>query len=250
MAIIPIALQLYSIRDDCAEDLPGTLKAVAEMGYEGVEFAGYHGYSAPELRQMLEDLGLTVAGAHVGLDNLLGEDLEATIAFNQALGNQFLIVPGVEEERRNSRAAALETAQLFNEISAKLRSHDMWVGYHNHYAEFEPLEGETFFDIFFSNTDADVVMQLDVGHALHGGADPTDVVKRYPGRARTVHLKEWDPANEGALIGEGNVPWEDLFRACETVGGTQWYIVEHEVYPYPPMECVKRCLATLQQMGK
>ncbi|MGC9361188.1 MAG: sugar phosphate isomerase/epimerase family protein, partial [Anaerolineae bacterium] len=110
MARIPIALQLYSVREACAEDLPGTLKAVADMGYDGVDFAGYYGYSAQELRSMLDDLGLEIAGTHIRIDALLGQQLEATVAFEQQLGNKFLIVPGLPEEYRSSHDAWRRTA--------------------------------------------------------------------------------------------------------------------------------------------
>ncbi|GAB4522300.1 MAG: sugar phosphate isomerase/epimerase [Anaerolineae bacterium] len=250
MTRIPIALQLYSVREDCARDLAGTLEAVARMGYEGVEFAGYHGYSASQLRKLLDDLGLRVAGAHVGLDTLLGDELSRTIEFHQVLGNRFLIVPGLPEERRRSRAAWLETAALFNEIAEKVAEHGMAVGYHNHHIEFSPLEGELPWDTFFGNTRRDVVMQLDIGNAMHGGADPLVFLRRYPGRARSVHLKEYSATNEKALIGEGDAPWAEVFALCESVGGTEWYIVEQESYAYPPLECVDRCLRALRAMGK
>jgi sugar phosphate isomerase/epimerase len=93
-------------------------------------------------------------------------------------------------------------------------------------------------------------MQLDTGNALHGGADPVPFVEKYPGRATTVHLKEMSKTNDKALIGEGDVRWDDIFRVCETIGGTEWYIVEQESYAYPPMECVERCLKILKEMGK
>src|SRR4051794_6490538 len=98
MARIPIALQLYSVRDECAKDLPGVLKEVARMGYEGVEFAGYYGFDAPTLRKMLDDLGLKCAGTHIMLPTLQGDALAETIAFNKTLGNKFLIVPWMPEE--------------------------------------------------------------------------------------------------------------------------------------------------------
>jgi len=104
MTSIPIALQLYSIRHDCEKDLPGTLEAVAKMGYDGVEFAGYYGRSAKELRQMLDDLGLRVAGTHIRLPTLQGDALAETVAFNRDLGNRFLIVSSLAEERRSSFA--------------------------------------------------------------------------------------------------------------------------------------------------
>lgn len=250
MARIPIALQLYSVREDCARDLPGTLAAVAKMGYEGVEFAGYHGRSAQELRQMLDDLGLKVAGTHIGLETLLGDELERTVEFNQVLGNKFLIVPGLAEQYRSSRAAWLNTARIFNEIAEKLKPLGMKTGYHNHFIEFSPLEGELPWDTFFGNTLPEVVMQFDTGNAMHGGANPIPFLERYPGRATTVHLKEFSATNELALIGEGDIPWSEVFRLCETTGGTEWYIVEQESYAYPPLECVDRCLQALRGMGK
>jgi sugar phosphate isomerase/epimerase len=250
MARIPIALQLYSIRKDCERDLPGTLEAVAKMGYDGVEFAGYYGRSAAELRSMLDDLGLAVAGTHIALDTLLGDRLAETVEFNRTLGNRFLIVPGLPPERRDSHQAWLETAQVFNTIGDKLVKEGMMTGYHNHHIEFTPMDGELPWDTLFANTSQQVVMQLDLGNALHGGADPLPFLKRYPGRAVTVHLKEYSAENDKALIGEGDVAWSEVFDLCETIGGTEWYIVEQESYAYPPLECVDRCLQALRQMGK
>ncbi len=250
MSKIPIALQLYSVREDCTKDLPGTLKAVAKMGYEGVEFAGYYGRDAKELRTLCDNLGLKVAGTHIGLDTLLGDELERTVEFNHILGNRFLIVPGLAEERRNSRAAWLDTAKLFNEIAEKVKPEGMRVGYHNHSIEFAPMDDELPWDTFFGNTHPEVVMQLDTGNALHGGADPVPFLERYPGRAALVHLKEYSSANPKALIGEGEVRWDDVFALCESTGGTEWYIVEQESYAFPPIECVDRCLQNLRKMGK
>lgn len=250
MERIPIALQLYSIRMECERDLPSALEAVSNMGYDGVEFAGYFGYSAEELSEMLSEYGLAVAGTHIPLDTLLGDKLEETVAFNGVLGNRFLIVPGLPPERRDSHSAWLETAELFNGIAARLEEHGMVTGYHNHSVEFQPLGGELPWDTFFGNTRADVVMQIDIGNALHGGGDPISCIERYPGRATTVHLKEYSSSNPKALIGEGDVAWDRVFELCESVGGTEWYIVEQESYAYPPMECVERCIEALRAMGK
>jgi sugar phosphate isomerase/epimerase len=251
MSKIPVALQLYSVREDCARDLPGTLKAVANMGYDGVEFAGYHGRSAEELRKLVDDLGLQVAGTHIGIDTLLGDELEKTVEFNRALGNRFLVVPALPEERRNSKAAWLETAGLMNEIAGKVEVEGMLVGYHNHAIEFQPVNGDLPWDVFFGATVPDVVMQLDTGNAMHGGVSSDgilEILKRYPGRAVTVHLKEFSSTDEKALIGEGDTRWKDFFSLCETVGGTEWYIVEQESYAYSPLECVKLCVDNLREM--
>jgi sugar phosphate isomerase/epimerase len=251
MAKIPVALQLYSVREDCARDLPGTLEAVAEMGYDGVEFAGYHGRGAEELREMLDGLGLEAAGTHVGIDTLLGKELERSIEFNRVLRNQFLIVPSLPSEMRASKASWLKAAMLLNGVAKRLRREGMRVGYHNHMVEFERIGGEWPWDTVFGATNPDVVMQVDTGNAMRGGVSPDDVldlIRRYPGRAATVHLKEFSPANEKALIGEGEVKWREFFALCKSIGGTKWYIVEQEGYPFSPLESVKRCRENLREL--
>jgi len=250
MAGIPVGLQLYSIRDDCARDLPGTLAAVAKMGYAGVEFAGYHGRSAQELRKMLDDLGLKCCGTHIGLDTLLGDNLPKTIDYNLALGNKYLVVPWIPDEYRGSRAAWLSTAKVFNEIAERIRPYGLLVGYHNHNIEFTPLEGEEPFDTFFGATHSDIIMQLDIGNAMHGGADPRVYLKRHPGRAITIHLKEYSAKTPDVIIGDGDVPWKDIFELVEGQRGTDWYIVEQEGYPVPPLEAVARSREALKKMGK
>ena len=172
--------------------------------------------------------------------------------FNQTLGNRFLNAsPGFcPPSRTNSRAAWLGLAQAFNEASERLAPHGMQVGYHNHHTEFLPMEGELPWDIFFGNTGTDVIMQFDTGNALMAGAHAAPFLRRYPGRAITVHLKEYSKTNDGALIGEGDVDWPEIFHLCETVGGTEWYIVEQESYAHPPLACVDLCLQRLKEMGK
>lgn len=248
MAKIPVALQLFSVRKECEQDLPKVLQAVAKMGYEGVEFAGYYNRSAQELRKMLDDLGLKVAGSHIGLDKLMGDELKRTVEFNKILGNPYLIVPWIPDERRNSKAAWLQTAQLFNELADKLAAEGMFVGYHNHHIEFTPMEGQTPWDIFFGATKPSVIMQLDTGNAMHGGADPVPYLERYPGRAVTIHIKEFCKANPAALVGEGDVRWKDVIRLCSGPAGTKWYIIEHEVPNVPSLECVEKCLVNFRRM--
>jgi len=245
MGKIPVALQLYSVRNECANDLPGTLEKVAKFGYDGVEFAGFYGYSAVDLRKILDDNGLKAAGAHVGLETLTGDELAKSIEYHKTIGNRFAIVPGLSGER-SSREAWLNTAKTFNELAAALRPHGLQTGYHNHGVEFSPVDGEIPWDIFFGNTDPDVVMQLDMGNALEGGADPIPFLERYPGRATTVHLKE----SPDGLIGEGDVRWDDVFRLCEQPGNTEWYIVEQEGDKYPPLQYVDLWLQKFRALGK
>ena len=246
-----IALQLYSVREDCKKDFKETLEKVADMGYEGVEFAGFYDWSADKLLDLLENLGLEVAGAHIGVDSLLGDNLYETVEFHKTLGNKYLIVPGIPEEWRNSKEAWLKTAKTFNTIAERLKPYGMRTGYHNHTVEFRKFNGDTGWDIFFKNTISDVIMQLDTGNAMHGGVtadELLEILKRYPGRAVTIHLKEYSSIDKNALIGEGEVKWIELFKLTQSIGGTEWYIIEQETYKYPPLECVKKSLDNLLKL--
>jgi sugar phosphate isomerase/epimerase len=251
-AKVPIGVQLYSVRKDCEKDLPQTLHALSEMGFQGVEFAGYYGHSAVELRKLLDDNGLKCCGTHIGLDTLTGDALTKTVEFNRTLGNSFLIVPSIPEERRKTADDWRGLARLFDELAGKVAPHGMRVGYHNHNFEFEPVDGSTStpWDLFFGGTSKAVVMQVDIGNCLEGGGDPVAVLKKYPRRAATIHVKEYSKTRPDAFIGEGDVPWKAVFEACEGPGGTEWYIVEYEHESQPALPAVARCLKNLRAMGK
>ncbi len=245
-----VGVQLYSVRDDCAKDLPGTIAKVAQMGYQGVEFAGYYGRSAAELRQMLDDNGIVCCGTHTGLDTLLGDNLQKTIDFNKTLGNRYLIVPGLPGQYTNSIDAWTKTGKLFAELAEKTKAQDMRVGYHNHSAEFQKMDGKLPWEVFLDNSGQDVIMQLDIGNAIHGGqgVDPIPYIYRYPGRTVTIHLKEFSKTNDKAVVGEGDVPWRAVFALCRAVGNTDWYIVEQESYATTPLESIQKCLENLREM--
>ncbi len=249
-ARIPIGLQLYSVRGECEKDLPRTLHEVAGMGYEAVEFAGYYGRSAAELRRLLDANGLKCCGTHTGLDTLEGDALPRTVEFNQGIGNRFLIVPGIPEQRRKTAEDWKRLAALFDALADKVSPQGMRVGYHNHNVEFSPLGGSTAWDLFFGGTKKAVVMQVDIGNCIEGGADPLALLKRYPGRSATIHIKEYSKTKPDAFVGEGDVPWRAIFDECETRGGTEWYIVEYEHENQPPLPAVARCLKNLKGLGK
>jgi sugar phosphate isomerase/epimerase len=249
---IPIALQLYSVRDDCARDFFGTIAQVAAMGYVGVEFAGYHGASAKELRKVLDDHGLKVAGTHSALQTLQDDKLEETIEFHKILGCTNLVVPWLPEDTRSTPEACKATAEKLNEVSEKLKPHGMKTGFHCHEGDMHPLAGgKSAWDLLAENTSSDFIMQYDTANGMSGGADPVQPILDWPGRGITTHLKEWSGEHGAKVIGEGQIPWQRVFEACETVGGTQWYIVEHESYEgMTPLEAVAACLKNLRAMGK
>ncbi len=245
-----IGLQLYSVREDCKKDLPGSLAKIAKMGYAGVEFAGFYDYSAPELKKMLDDAGLACCGSHTPVGDLLGDNLEPTAGFNLELGNKFLIVPGLPGDMTCCLAAWKKSAGLLNKISEKLKPLGARTGYHNHFTEFTPVEGEIPWEVVMDGTSPEFIMQIDTGNALKGGCRVEDYIEKYPNRSATVHLKEYSESNDKVLIGEGDVDWKKVFELCEAKGSTDWYIVEQESYVCPPMECAGWCLENLKRMFK
>ena len=243
-------LELYSVRGELACDLSGTLSAVKSMGYEAVEFAGPYVHTAEVVAAALKKSGLVCCGWHTPYDYLRDDKIEDTIAYNKAVGNRYVIVPGIGGEETASPAAWRRTAARFNVIAKKLAEQGMVTGYHNHDSEFRPLDGEIPFDIFFDNTDESVVMQLDNGNALSGGADVCEFIRKYPGRAKTVHLKPYSRRDGfNTMIGQDDIPWTEFMGLCASVGGTEWYIVEYESEAlYTPLDGVKRCIGALSAM--
>lgn len=249
-----IGLQLFSVRSECNRDLPGTIAAIAKMGYKGVEFAGYYGRPAEELRKILDDNELKCCGTHTGINTLVGDELAKTIEFNKTIGNKYLIVAGLPIKYRESHETWLNTARLFNEIAEKVKPHGMFVGYHNmgyqdNRIEFQVMDGKLPWDTFYANTRKEVIMELDVGNAMRCGADPLPYLYKYPGRAVTVHVQEYSKTDPKALVGQGDVNWKAFFALCQAVGSTEWYIVEYAGGDASRLESIEKCLKNLHVLG-
>lgn len=247
---IPFGLQLYSVRNECAKDLDGTVKAVGKMGYKAVEFAGYHGRDARSLRKLLDESGLKCCGTHIALDTLLGDNLPKTVEFNKTLGNQFLIVPSLPGKYTRNRQGWEEAADLFSELADKVKPDGMRVGYHNHSVEFKPIDGGVPWDIFFNRARKEVVIQFDTGNGVASGGDPVVYLKKHPGRVASVHVKPFSKAKPNALIGDDELPWKEIFHICETTAGVEWYIIEYESDAYPPLVSVEKTLDVMRRWGK
>ena len=223
---IPIGLQLYAVRGAFAKEVPGTLAEAAEIGYRGVEFWGYGGtpnvyqqYSAPQLRKLLDQNRIACCGMHLQVKALDTDHFGRTVENNRILGNQNLIVAAAKE-----KMATEESIKAFAEeltVTADLCGKEgMRVGYHAHPFDFARIGGRTAWEILFSHAGPEVVMQMDVGNCLGGGGDPIAMLKQFPGRAKTVHIKEYEEKTFDSDY------YKQVFRLCETSGGTQWYIVE------------------------
>lgn len=250
MSKIPVAVQLYSLRDETAKDFAGTLRKVAAIGYAGVEFAGYGGLSAAAMKQLLDELQLKPAGTHVGID-ALETDLSAVIDYQLGIGNPYIGLPGLPEERRNSADAWKQTAQALNAIGETCARQGTIFYYHNHAIEFERFDGETGFDLLYANTDPRYVkVQPDLYWVVKGGADPVAILNQYAGRIPLVHIKDMARDAEGSFaeIGEGVLPWNDIFPAAARAG-VDWYIVEQDECQRPCLDSVAISFRNLQRMG-
>ncbi|MCY0858886.1 MAG: sugar phosphate isomerase/epimerase [Sulfolobaceae archaeon] len=230
--MLKIALQLYSVRDYCSKDLKRTLEEVASIGYEGVEFAGFYGYWAEELRDILKSLGLKVAGAHIGLSELSDEKISSTIAYQKTIGNENVVVPSLPKDFTSSKEGWLKAAELFNSLLDKLKKEGLKLGYHNHRLEFETrFNGITAWELFFKNTSQDVFIQLDIGHAIAAGNTTEELIRfidEFPGRVKSVHVKDYSKVKGyNVFIGEGDIRWNQLLNALK---GVEWFIIEQEEY--------------------
>ena len=255
MSRIPIGLQLYSVRGECEKDLPATLKAVAGLGYVGAEPWGYGGeklewmgWSGPDIRAMYDDNGLTCCGIHLATGALLDDNLARTVEFNRTLGNRFLII-AADKPRMSARDTILELAGILNDAAEKVGPEGMYTGYHAHGFDFEAVDGEIAWDILFSNTCEDVIMQMDIGNCAMGGGDPIATLRRFPNRARSVHLKDYG-GGPGSVIGEGEADWPTIFDLCETQHPVEWYVVEEGGADGLGFDVCARSLQALRAMGK
>jgi sugar phosphate isomerase/epimerase len=241
---IPVAIQLYSLRDVAPKDVPGTLRKVAAMGYEGVEFAGYYGLDGTALRKLLDECGLRCAGAHLGLDALEGDAFNQTVAMNKILGNDRLIVPGADLANMTQTIARLNAAHV------RAKAAGMRVGFHNHTHEFDLENGVTKFDRMFAETPTDFLVQLDIGWATCAGQDVPAILRKYSKRLEAVHVKEFSPNNPKAAVGEGSVKWAEIFDILEKETVVKWYIVEQEQFAIGPMESAKTCIENIRKLGR
>jgi sugar phosphate isomerase/epimerase len=240
---IPLSVQLYSVRDFCGKDFDGTLAQIAEMGFQGVEFAGYHKYGndAEGLRKKLDSLGLKAAATHIGANSFVGDALKRTIDYHKAIGCTLLICPG--DKRFTDPEKSKEFAALMNDASKVLKPEGLYCGYHNHAREFDKAEDSTWWDLFAQRTNTDVVLQQDAGWTIVAGKDPAAYARKYPGRTKSTHIKAKPAKGSGfkALIGQDGYDWKPYIKACYEVGGTEWFSVEQEEYPdgKTSLECVK-----------
>jgi sugar phosphate isomerase/epimerase len=247
---IPIGFQLYSVRGEFERNVPETLKTLGQIGYKAVEFWGYAGtqnvyqkYSAPDLRKLLDDSGLKCCGMHLDLKALAEENLHRTIETNQVLGSEYLNVAAAKEKMGSEKSIG-ELADLLNQRAVECRAHKMTVGYHAHPFDFERIDGRFAWEILFSRANPEVNMQMDVGNCLGGKGDPIAMLKKFPGRTKTIHIKEHEDKTFDSEF------YKEIFHLCETSSGSKWYIVEMGGAGGNGFDVPRQVLQKLHRLGK
>jgi sugar phosphate isomerase/epimerase len=246
---IPVGTQLWCVRKQLAGDIPGTLGALAAAGFEGVELENAFGKSGSEWRTHLDAARLKACGFHHTLAELQGDRLAATIEFNQAIGNPYLIIRSLAPDVYKSADLLKKTADAVNAAAERVKAHKMRVGYHNHTTDFNRIGGEYWWNLFADATAKDVVLQLDTGNASElTGVSLVDLIRRNSGRTLTMHVKPYSKTNPNAYLGADELDWPGIMTAAESSGGTEWYIIEYEKEGAPPVEALKANLEAFRKL--
>jgi sugar phosphate isomerase/epimerase len=253
---VPIGIELYSVRDELAKDLPGTVRAVARMGYEVVEFfSPYYQWTsdyAKEVRKLLDELGIRCLSTHNSASVFTPEGIQKAIELNQILGSKSIVMASA------GRVEGVDgwkgVAERLTQTAEKLKPLGMRAGFHNHKLEFLATDGKRPMEVLAANTPKQVTLQLDVGTCVDAGYDPVAWIQANPGRIRSLHLKDWaagaakDEKSYRVLFGEGDSPWKKIFAAAEAKGGVEYYLIEQEGSRFTSLETAERCLAAYKKL--
>jgi sugar phosphate isomerase/epimerase len=244
---IPVGLELFSVRNALKQDLTATVRAVAAMGYQCVEFyAPYFEWTesqTKDMRKLLDDLGIRCYSTHNDSSYLGQEKISRARDLNLILGSKYVVMASSHEKPGSDGWKSV--ADSLNLAAEKLEPSGLQAGYHNHQAEFMPEGGVRPIEILAKNTKSSVMLQLDVGTCIEAGSDPVAWIRSNPGRIRSLHLKEWSPEpgkGYSVLFGEGVADWKAIFAAAESVGGAEYYLIEQEGSRFPELETAKKCL--------
>jgi sugar phosphate isomerase/epimerase len=251
MSDIGIGVQLYTVRDLAAKDLPGTLKRVAEVGYKFVELAGYGNLKKPqEVKKALDDAGLKAPSGHWSID-VLEKEVERIVEECQVFEMQQVVVPYLPEERRKDADAWKATAKRLDEIASYFHGVGVELAYHNHNFEFQKFDGKTGLEILFENTAAHLVKaEIDVYWAKHAGADPVALIDKLGDRVRLLHLKDLAAGDEKrfAPVGTGTIDFKAILAAAAKYDVHFAYVEQDKTYDTPPLEAIKTSLEKLKKI--
>lgn len=248
---LPIGLELYSVREALKQDPEGTVRAVAQTGFQCVEFyAPYFDWSESQTKQMrklLDDLGIRCFSTHNNEEYFSPDNIHRTRDMNLILGCNYVVM--ASSHPKSGADGWKAVADELNFAAEQLESAGLKPGYHNHQPEFTPDGGVRPIEILARNTKPSVMLQLDVGTCLEAGSDPVAWIRANPGRIRSLHLKDWSPdSTKGykVLFGEGSADWKNIFAAAESVGGVEYYLLEQEGSRFGELETARRCLQSFR----
>jgi sugar phosphate isomerase/epimerase len=248
---LPVGLELYSVREGLKQDLDGTVRAVAQMGYQCVEFyAPYFDWTEAQTKQMrklMDDLGIRCFSTHNNETYLTPPNISRVRDMNSILGCKYVVQSSSKPKTRLDEWKAL--ADSLNSVADLLDPAGLKAGYHNHQPEFTPIEGRRPIEVLAANTKPSIMLQLDVGTCLEAGSDPVAWIRSNPGRIRSIHCKDWSPEKDKGytvLFGEGVADWKNIFAAAESVGGVEYYLVEQEGSRFSELDTARKCLETFR----
>lgn len=238
------SVQLWSVRDHTKQDFAGTVAALAQMGYAGVETAGFGNLTAPEAAAAVRDAGLVVSGMHVGIQNFRTN-------FNQVIddaltcGATDLIVPSWPRTLYRSAAACTQIGAELDALGARVAAYGLQLHFHNHDPEMVIVEGRRVFDwMLDAAAPAHLGCQADVYWVQKGGKDPATFIREQGRRITLLHLKDEKE------IGTGPVDFAPIFEAVASIGSVRWQVVEVEHYNHDPLESVRLSLEQLKAWGQ
>ena len=250
---IPVGLELYSVREALKTDLMGTVRTVAKMGYQCVEFyAPYFEWTeaqTKEMKKLMDEVGIRCYSTHNSESYFTAENLKKARDMNLILGTRYIVMsssqpkPGLDGWK--------EIADTLNLSADQLESSGLKVGYHNHELEFTPVDGKRPIEILAKNTKPSIMLQLDIGTCLKAGSDPVAWIRANPGRIRSIHCKDWAPKPDKdykVLFGEGVADWVNIFAAAESVGGIEYYLIEQEGSRFSEFDTAQKCLENFRKI--
>lgn len=247
MKTIPVAVQMYSLREESQKDFAGTLKKVAELGFDGVEFAGFGGLTAEEVKVLLDEYGLQAAASHVPLEEL-ENNLAKVIEEQKIIGSKYVVCPYLMPNRR-SEEDYQSLITLLDEIGETCRQEGITLCYHNHDFELERLkDGRVALEAIFNDTNPEnVKTELDIYWLTKAGEKPVEWISRYNNRAPLVHLKDMTNDEEQffAELGTGGVDLEAVLNIGEETG-VNWWVVEQDMSRRTPFESIEMSINYLK----
>jgi sugar phosphate isomerase/epimerase len=247
-----VGLQLYTVRDLASKDFTGTLQKVAEIGYDAVEFAGYGGLSAAELKKLITELKLIPAGAHEAID-VLQKEIDKVIEFHKTLGTRYIVCPYMPDPWQKGGAEKYkEFAGLLETAGEKIKKAGLQLCYHNHNFEFQKEGGKYLLEFLYEACKADIVKaEVDAYWVKHAGLDPVEFLQKYAGRVKLVHMKDMtaDDKKDFAPVGTGSMDIKGIIKVSTKIG-VDWFIVEQDRTNQPVLEAITTSLQNMRRFLK